>query len=52
MAMTEGKCQDWFAKFSRKMRRSGRPIDETHIKTIIDSDRQSKTREIAEKINV
>lgn len=59
-ALKERQCQNWFAKFRsgdfslKNVQRSGRPIevDETHIKAIIDSDRHSTTREIAEKLNV
>lgn len=59
-ALKERQCQNWFAKFRsgdfslKNAQRSGRPVevDETHIKAIIDSDRHSTTREIAEKLNV
>ena len=59
-APKERQCQNWFAKFRsgdfslKSAQRSGRPIkvDETHIKTIIDSDRHSTTREIVEKLDV
>ncbi|OAD62868.1 Histone-lysine N-methyltransferase SETMAR [Eufriesea mexicana] len=59
-AFKERQCQNWFAKFHsgdfslKNEQQSGRPVevDETHIKAIIDSDRHSTTREIAEKLNV
>ncbi|XP_012240641.1 histone-lysine N-methyltransferase SETMAR-like [Bombus impatiens] len=59
-ALKERRCQNWFAKFRsgdfslKNAQRSGRPVeaDETHIKAVIDSDRHSTTREIAEKLNV
>ena len=59
-ALKERQCQNWFAKFRsgdfsvKNAQRSGRPVevDESHIKAIIDSDRHSTTREIAEKLNV
>ena len=60
VALKERQCQNWFAKFRsgdfsvKNAQRSGRPVevDETHIMAIIDSDRYSTTREIAEKLNV
>ena len=59
-ALKERQCQNWFAKFRsgdfslKDAQRSGRPVevDKTHIMAIIDSDRSSTTREIAEKLNV
>ncbi|EFN65190.1 Histone-lysine N-methyltransferase SETMAR, partial [Camponotus floridanus] len=59
-ALKERQCQNWFAKFCsgdfslKNAQRPGRPVevDETHIKAIINSDRHSTTREIAEKLNV
>lgn len=56
-ALKERQCQNWFAKFCsgdislKNAQRSGRPVevDETHIKAIIDSDRHSTTRKIAEE---
>lgn len=58
--LKERQCQNWFARFRsgdfslKNAQRSGRPVevDETHIKAIIDSDRHSTTRDIAEKLNV
>ncbi|EFN84366.1 Histone-lysine N-methyltransferase SETMAR, partial [Harpegnathos saltator] len=54
------QCQNWFARFRsgdfslKNAQRSGRPVevDETRIKAIIDSDRHSTTRDIAEKLNL
>ena len=59
-ALKERQCRNWFVRFRsgdfslKNAQRSGRPIevDETHIKAIIDSDRHSTTRDIAEKLNV
>ncbi|EFN81408.1 Histone-lysine N-methyltransferase SETMAR, partial [Harpegnathos saltator] len=56
-ALEKRQCQNWFAKFpsddfSKDEQRSGRPgeVDDDQIKAIIDTDRYSATREIAEKI--
>lgn len=59
-ALKERQCQYWFAKFRsgdfslKDEPRSGRPVevDDDQIKAIIDSDRHSTTREIAEKLDV
>ncbi|KFM58915.1 Histone-lysine N-methyltransferase SETMAR, partial [Stegodyphus mimosarum] len=59
-ALKERQCQNWFAKFRsgdfslKDEKRSGRPVevDDDLIKAIIDSDRHSTTREIAEKLRV
>ncbi|GFW06318.1 histone-lysine N-methyltransferase SETMAR [Trichonephila clavipes] len=59
-ALKEQQCQNWFAKFRsgnfslKDEKRSGRPVevDDDLIKAIIDSDRHSTTREIAEKLHV
>ena len=59
-AIKERQCQNWFAKFRsgdfslKDEKRSGRPVevDDDLIKAIIDSDRHSTTREIAEKLQV
>ncbi|XP_047367610.1 histone-lysine N-methyltransferase SETMAR-like [Vespa velutina] len=59
-ALKERHCQNWFARFRsgdfslKNAQRSGRPveIDEIHIKAIIDSDRHSTTRDIAEKLKI
>ncbi|KAK1124534.1 hypothetical protein K0M31_006882 [Melipona bicolor] len=58
-ALKERQCRNWFERFRsgdfslKNAQRSGRPVevDETHIKAIIDSDRHSTTRDIAEKLN-
>lgn len=54
------KDVEWFVKFCsgdlalKYVQRSGRPseVDDIHIKVIIDSDRHSTTRDIAEKLIV
>lgn len=59
-ALKERQCQNWFAKFRsgdfslKDEKRSGRPVevDDAQIKAIIDSDRHSTTREIADKLHV
>lgn len=59
-ALKERQCQYWFAKFRsgdfslKDEPRSGRPVEvhDDQIKAIIDSDRHSTTREIAEKLDV
>ena len=59
-ALKERQCQNWFDKFRsgdfslKDEKRSGRPVevDDDLIKTIIDSDSHSTTREIAEKLHV
>ena len=59
-ALKERQCQNWFDKFRsgdfslKDEKRSGRPVevDDDLIKAIIDSDRHSTTREIAEKLRV
>nr|BAO79485.1 transposase [Campsomeris sp. Cas_Ok01] len=59
-ALKERQRRNWFERFRsgdfslKNAQRSGRPVevDETHIKAIIDSDRHSTTRDIAEKLNV
>ncbi|GFU82615.1 histone-lysine N-methyltransferase SETMAR [Trichonephila clavipes] len=59
-ALNERQCQNWFAKFRsgdfslKDEKRSGRPVevDDDLINAIIDSDRHSTTREIAEKLHV
>ncbi|GFT82320.1 histone-lysine N-methyltransferase SETMAR [Trichonephila clavipes] len=56
----ERQCQNWFAKFCscdfslKDEKRSGRPVevDDDLIKAIIDLDRHSTTRGIAEKLHV
>ncbi|GFV48376.1 histone-lysine N-methyltransferase SETMAR [Trichonephila clavipes] len=59
-ALKERQCQNWFAEFRsgdfslKDEKRFGRPVevDDDLIKAIIDSDRHSTTREIAEKLHV
>ncbi|GFY18015.1 mariner Mos1 transposase [Trichonephila clavipes] len=59
-ALKERQCQNWFAKFRsgdfslKDEKRPGRPveIEDDLIKAIIDLDRHSTTREIAEKLHV
>ena len=59
-ALKERQCQNWFDKFRsgdfslEDEKRSGRPVevDDDLIEAIIDSDRHSTTREIAEKLHV
>ncbi|XP_043498852.1 histone-lysine N-methyltransferase SETMAR-like [Polistes fuscatus] len=59
-ALKETQCQYWFARFRsgdfslKNAQRSGHSVevDEAYIKAIIDSDRYSTTRDIAEKLNV
>ena len=58
--LKERQCQNWFDKFRsgdfslKDEKRSGRSVedDDDLIKAIIDSDRHSTTREIAEKLHV
>ena len=57
---TERQCQNWFARFrSRDFNlkdapRFGRPteVDDEKIKAMIENNRRSMTREIAEKLNI
>ena len=57
---TESQRQNWFACFLsgdfdlRDAPRSGRPteVDEDKIKAMIENNRRSTTREIAEKLNI
>ena len=59
-ALKERQCQNQFDKFRsgdfslKDEKPSGRPVevDDDLIKAIIDSDRHSTTREIAEKLHV
>ena len=59
-ALKERQCQNWFAKFRsgdfslKDEKHHGRPVEvhDVLIKAIIDSDRHSTTREIAEKLHV
>ena len=55
-ALKERQCQNWFDKFRsgdfslKDEKRSGRPVEVDD--DLIDSDRHSTTREIAEKLRV
>ena len=59
-SLTERPCQNWFARFRsgdfhlKDAPRSGRPteVDEDKIKTMIENNWCSTTREIAEKLNI
>ena len=57
-SLTERQCQNWFTRFRsgdfdpKDAPRSGRPteVDEDKIKAVIENNRRSTTREIAEKL--
>ena len=59
-SLTERQCQSWFAHFSsgdfdlKVAPRYGHPteVDDKKIKTMIENNRRSTTREIAEKLNI
>lgn len=59
-ALKERQCRNWFEKFRsgdfslKDEHRSGRPyeVDDDQIKAIIESDRHTTVREIAERLNV
>ena len=59
-SLTERQSQNWFAHFRswdfnfKDAPRSGRPteVDEDKIKAMIENNRRSTTREIAEKLNI
>ena len=59
-SLTERQCQNWFARFRsgdfdlKDAPRSGCPIevDDDKIKAMIENNRRSTTREIAEKLNI
>ena len=59
-SLTERQCRNWFARFRsgdfdlKDALRSGRPteVDDDKIKAIIENNRRSTTREIAEKLNM
>ena len=59
-SLTESQCQNWFARFRsgdfelKDAPRSGRPteVDDDKIKAMIENNRRSTTREIAEKLNI
>ena len=59
-SLTERQCQNWFARFRsgnldlKDAPRSGRPteVDDDKIKAILENNRRSSTREIAEMLNI
>ena len=59
-SLTERQCQNWFARFRsghfhlKDAPRSGRPteVDNDKIKAMIENNRRSSTREIAEKLDI
>ena len=59
-SLTERQCQNWFAGFHsgyfdlKDASRSGRPteVDDDKIKAMIENNRRSTTREIAEKLDI
>ena len=59
-SLTERQCQNWFARFCcgdfdlKDAPRSERPteVDDYKIKAMIENNRRSTTREIAEKLNI
>ena len=59
-SLTERQCQNWFARFRsgdfhpKDAPRSGHPteIDDDKIKAMIENNRCSTTRDIAEKLNM
>ena len=59
-SLTERQCQNWFARFRSKKfghnnaPRSRRPIrvDDDKIKAMIENNRRSTTREVAEKLKI
>ena len=59
-SLTERQCQNWFARFRyenfnlKDAPRFGRTteIDDDKIKAMIEDNRRSMTREIAEKLNI
>ena len=58
--LTELQCQNWFACFHygdfdlKDALRSGHPteVDDDKIKAMMENNRRSTTREIAEKLNI
>ena len=58
--LTERQCKNWFARFRsgdfdlKDTPRSGRPtqVEDDKIKAMIENNRRSTTREIAEKLNI
>ena len=59
-SLTERQCQNWFVRFCygdfdlKDVPRSGRPteVNDDKIKAVIENNRRSTTREIAEKLNI
>ena len=59
-SLTERQCQNWFARFRsgdfdlKDAPRSGRPteVDDDEVKAMIENNRRSTTREIADKLNI
>ena len=59
-SLTERQCQNWFARFRSRdfdlkyVPRSGRPteVGDDKIKAMIENNRRSTTRDIAEKLNI
>ena len=59
-SLTERQCQNWFARFRsgdfdlKDATRSRRPteVDHDKIKAMIENNRRSTTREIAENLNI
>ena len=59
-SLTDRQCQNWFSPFHSRdfdlkdASRSGRPneVDDDKMKTMIENNRRSTTREIAEKLNI
>ena len=59
-SLTDRQCQNWVARFRsedfdlKDAPRSGRPteVDDDKIKAMIENNRRSTTREIAENLNI
>ena len=59
-SLIERQCQNWSARFRsgdfdfKDAPRSGRPteVDDNKIKAMLENNRRSETREIAEKLNI
>ena len=59
-SLTERQCRNWFARFRsgdldlKDAPRSGRPteVEDDNMKAMIENNRRSTTREIAEKLNI
>ena len=60
ISLIQRQCQNWFVRFRsgdfdlKDAPRSGRPteVDDNKIETMIENNRRSKAREIAEKLNI